>query len=144
MLIEFVTGLGVIIGILVVLAEGTKKPEIGAFASVLLIIMAAWILGDGLQYKVGDNSTITRSGINPSVSHDAGTSLIVDENTTSLTVNSQMNTTLNETEIITTTAIYQNVPVTPFIELPTFFGLIFMLLGMYGLLHYVTDVTGIL
>ena len=140
MIIEFVIGLGVVIGILIFLAEGTKKPEMGAFASVMLIILAGWVLMDGMQYKIGDNSTITRTGINPEVSYDNGTSTITGTNLTELIVNSQKNITLNETEIVVTTNIYTDLPATPFIGLSTFFGLVFMLLGMYGLLHYVTSV----
>lgn len=120
MLLELFGFLGLIIGILVIIAE-QKKPVCGIFASVLLLVTAYWCLADGIQIKSGETQT----------SQDNGTS-IIGVNTTSLFMNSSA----------TSQNVYVDIPSLPFIEMSALLGLLFILLGIYGVFHYVWETVG--
>jgi len=125
MIIEFVMGFGGLIGILILLAEGTRKPEMGVFACILLFILSAWVLMDGMQYKTGDTILTTTTGTDISTLDNATNITTID---------------LNETVLSQSNPIYSNVPTTPFFDIVLLFGLLFTLLGMYGLMHYVMEI----
>lgn len=131
MLIDLVLGFGVLVGILTILAEGTKKPEVGVMAALLLLMLGLWVLTDGMQYKTGETVTTSITGTNPTTSTET-----VDGNVTTI----YLNTTMNQTESATTAYVYANIPETPYFSMVTLLGLVMILLSMYGLLHYAMEI----
>jgi hypothetical protein len=118
MLLELVTGFGIFILILVILAETTKKPIVGAIASLVLLVLAMWIFLDGIQYKIGQDivkteNTTTNSSLNSSTSLSAQTSEVRD--------------------------IYTDLPSFSIVPMGTLIPLLFVLLSMYGLMNYGMD-----
>jgi hypothetical protein len=59
MLVDFVVGLGAFITLLIVIAHSYKKPELGIFASILLLLLGLFVLDSGVQYKIGETITTT-------------------------------------------------------------------------------------
>jgi hypothetical protein len=114
--------LALIIIILFIAAQFADMRILGVLASLLLVTMGAMVISDGIVYKVG---TITGG-----------------EDTTSTGGYSNIsgNTTfMNETAITykntTITDSYAKMSV-PFVDFSQTIGLIFILIGMFGMLHY--------
>ena len=122
MLLELAGFFGGIIIVLLFLAE-TNKPIFGLFATVFLLVLGAWIIVDGIQYKIGESVLV----------HENGTSTMNPDNSSTIALFS------NQTAV----SIYQNVPETlPYISVNQFFGVVFILVSIYGIFHYVTKVSG--
>lgn len=115
MYLELIGFFGIIIMILVILGE-QKQPFLGFTGSILLLVMAYWILQGGIQITTGQTKVITQTGTQNALN---GT------------------TTLNVTTTENIQSIYTNVPVLPFYELSNLLSLILIFLALYGLYHYV-------
>jgi hypothetical protein len=114
MLIELVAFVGLIIIAIVFIAEGGKHAPLGLVGATILLILGFWVMTDGIQYQI-------------SVSALANSTIIPIDNTTFMTVTTQ-----------TTTPIYEDIPEFPYLDIGTsvFIGLAFILLAIYGVIHY--------
>lgn len=140
MLIDFLIGIYGVVIVLVILAEGTKKPEAGIFGMLLLLITALWVLDDGtLQYKTGETISTNITGMNPTISVESSESVVTGDTTDTVT-NISLNATMNQTETSTTAYLYEDFPDPPYIEFPIFVSLVMILFSIYGLLYYAMEV----
>jgi hypothetical protein len=115
--LEFVALTGVIIVALIFITESTRMIGLGLIAGVLFLFLAYWIYGSSIQVNVGYNLTTTQ--------------------------NSTFNATTNETSAITSqiaTPAYAPLPITPYVDMTTILAFIFMLCGLYSIVHYSVDV----
>ncbi len=121
MYLELLAFFGLFLLILYVIAEGTRKPIVGAFASLLLITLGVWVIVDGLQMRTGD--VLTKNEFqNQTVSFNNAT----NATTTALTT----------TGTDTTVYVYSPVPATPYLGLQFVLGIVLVLLGLYGATYY--------
>lgn len=107
MLFEIAGGFFLAICILWGMGEYTKKLIFCIIAAAMLFPLGAWLLGEDIQIKSGENVTMSEAITNESVAQ-------------------------NSTMIYTYTAI----PETPYLPFENTVGLLCLLLGTFGLFHY--------
>ncbi len=116
MYFELIGFFALVITAMFVFAEMTKKASLGIIASVLIFVLGAWMLSDGIQIRSGE---ITSKNITSNTTSDLLSNL----------------TTTNETD--NETYVWSPIQVSPFMPFNTVVGLVFVLLSIYGGLFYV-------
>jgi uncharacterized membrane protein YjgN (DUF898 family) len=145
MILELFGVLGLFILILVFIAEYTKRPFLGLVSSLTLLLLAFWILSDGIQYQIGyavaGNTTHTTSILSGNTMNGSNTNY--ETNITNLYYeesSSNSSNTDTSTKIEITSYQYADVSWSiAVIGLKDFLGVVFILLGLFGLLSYATE-----
>lgn len=127
MLLDLIGAYTLFLLALFVYAEYFRKPALALIASVLIFPLGAWVLGDGIQMQSGFSVALS------------GNNTMVGENHALLS-NTTSDSTYNETQMMgqneTTTILYGDIPVTPYISFTELIGLLCFLLGLYSMFHY--------
>jgi len=127
MLLDLIGAYTLFLLALFVYAEYFKKPALALIASILIFPLGAWVLGDGIQIESGVSLAF------------AGNNTIVGENHALLS-NTTSDSTYNETQMMgqnqTSTILYDDIPVTPYISFSELIGLLCFLLGLFLMFHY--------
>ena len=112
MILEYFILIGAIIFVFLIIAEMTKMFGLGLIAGALFLFTAYWIYGTGLQLDIGQ-TTYT-------------------------------NSTITNVSTNTTTAMtyaYADFPTTPFIDMTNILAFIFLLSGLYTIVHYSFEIS---
>lgn len=119
-----------IVIILAFFAEYSRKPIIGLFAAILLLLLGLFILADGLQFRTGD--------ITNDITTKTGTYLTNGTYPTNTTY--EETTALNEVSTTegSTTYAYSDTDIPGFPVLSL--GIFMILLAIYGMYAYVLDI----
>jgi hypothetical protein len=107
MLYEFAGGFFLAICVLWFMGEYTKKLVFCIIAAAMLFPLGAWLLGEDIQIRNGENITISGTTTNESVAQNS-----------------------------TMTYTYTATPDTPYLPFENTAGLLCLLLGTFGLFHY--------
>lgn len=116
MYIEIAALTSLIVVLTIGIGELTKMKGLGLIAGVLLLFLAYWIYGDGLQIQSSEITSITSSATTDPM--------------TNITVTT---TTQNQT------AIYTPIPATPFVDMTNIYAFCSLLFGLYVIVHYAMD-----
>lgn len=107
MIYELAGGFFLSICVLWFMGEYTKKLIFCIIASAMLFPLGAWLLGDSIQIRNGENITISGTTTNESIAQNS-----------------------------TTVYTYAPMPETPYLPFGNTMGLLCLLLGTFGLFHY--------
>ena len=121
MLYEVFGLFGILVLLLFIFAEVGSKAILGVFASLLMLLLGVWVIFEPIMFKTAEHTTGTEIS--------QGNQTIVGGNTTSNSINTY-NVTTNSTFTAPANPSYTPVSYSGLI------GLVFVLLSMFGLLHY--------
>ena len=120
--VDVLSVLALVIIILFIAASFADMRILGVLASLLLLLMGVMIITDGIVYKVGSITGGNNNVVNGGYTNISGNTTFKNES--SITY---LNTTTTDT--------YAKMTV-PYVDFGQTFGLILILLSMFGMLHY--------
>jgi hypothetical protein len=142
MLLEIIWMYGAFIVLLFFLAEAAKMRAYGIIASLCLMMLGFYFVADNIQVRTGElvSSNFNLSSSQTGLGFLNGTSQLNNlTNQTNYNENTSMNVSGsgNETKVDTITYVFSNVPASSVTPLGQTWGLMLILIGLYGAYHYV-------
>ncbi len=136
-ILEIVALIGIVIILLIYFAE-KGITLFGLVAGALLMIFGFMIMTDGIQIQSGEEIDITTfESINGTTN---STYSYVGNQTDTIEEIHLENVTVDTSE--SSAYVYSDIPETPFIPLDDLLGDLFILLGLYGMFHYLVEMLG--
>lgn len=144
MIIEAIVLVGATAAILFLFAEA-GKPIVGILASIMLMVLSLWILGSGIQITTGETHLDTNLGLEVGTANGTndGSSLVNGSlSTFSQDMKTNVTTATSGTTNSTVAYVHGDLPTTPYMNVPSFFGATLLLTSFYLFFYYIFIVIG--